>query len=69
MVTHNISFLDQTDMILVLKDGEVIESGTYHDLIKQDGGNFATLIQENSTRTSDNLEETSKSNNNSVRFT
>lgn len=34
-VTHGISFLSQMDMIYVMKDGEIAESGTYKELIRK----------------------------------
>lgn len=43
MVTHRLSTAVEADMILVLKEGKLIESGTHLDLIKQDG-EYATLF-------------------------
>lgn len=42
-VTHNISYLAQTDLVLVLRDGEVSESGTYQQLLDKKGA-FAEFL-------------------------
>ncbi|KAL0880786.1 hypothetical protein ABMA27_001981 [Loxostege sticticalis] len=42
-VTHNVSYLAQTDMVLVLKDGEVSEAGTYQQLLEKKGA-FAEFL-------------------------
>ncbi|CAB3223734.1 unnamed protein product [Arctia plantaginis] len=42
-VTHNISYLAQTDLVLVLRDGGVSESGTYQQLLDKKGA-FADFL-------------------------
>ncbi|XP_023935367.1 multidrug resistance-associated protein 1 isoform X2 [Bicyclus anynana] len=42
-VTHNVSYLAQTDHILVLRDGEVSEAGTYQQLLEKKGA-FAEFL-------------------------
>ncbi|XP_063822466.1 multidrug resistance-associated protein 1 isoform X1 [Ostrinia nubilalis] len=42
-VTHNVSYLAQTDMVLVLRDGEVSEAGTYQQLLEKKGA-FAEFL-------------------------
>ncbi|XP_022253201.1 multidrug resistance-associated protein 1-like [Limulus polyphemus] len=37
LVTHGLSFLPKTDFIIVMKDGLVVESGTYKDLLERNG--------------------------------
>lgn len=37
LVTHGITYLPQTDKIVVLKDGQVSESGTYQELLDKKG--------------------------------
>ncbi|KAF9614364.1 hypothetical protein IFM89_018239 [Coptis chinensis] len=32
-VTHQLEFLDASDLILVIKDGSIVQSGIYEDLI------------------------------------
>ncbi|XP_027090799.2 putative ABC transporter C family member 15 [Coffea arabica] len=32
-VTHQLEFLDAADLVLVMKDGKIVQSGNYHDLI------------------------------------
>lgn len=45
LVTNNLSVLPFTDSIFVLKEGQIIESGSYGELLKQQG-HFAHLISE-----------------------
>ncbi|CAB3247544.1 unnamed protein product [Arctia plantaginis] len=42
-VTHNISYLAQTDLILVLRDGQIWEAGKYHELLDKKGA-FADFL-------------------------
>lgn len=42
IVAHRLSTIREADLILVMKDGNIIEQGTHTDLIKQ-GGFYATL--------------------------
>ncbi|KAG7263239.1 LOW QUALITY PROTEIN: hypothetical protein CRUP_001508 [Coryphaenoides rupestris] len=43
LVTHGMSFLPQADLILVLVDGEITESGSYQELLSRQGA-FADFI-------------------------
>lgn len=45
LVTHGITYLPHTDKIFVLKDGEVSESGTYHELLDKKGSFAEFLVQ------------------------
>jgi hypothetical protein len=45
MISHRLSTLGQVDEIIVLKDGRIVEQGTYKDL-RRAGGVFAGLLQE-----------------------
>ncbi|XP_045495076.1 multidrug resistance-associated protein 1 isoform X1 [Colias croceus] len=42
-VTHNVSYLAQTDLVLVLRDGEISEVGTYQQLLEKKGA-FAEFL-------------------------
>jgi len=44
-VTHGITFLPEVDVIVVLKDGEVTELGTYKQLLEKKGAFAEFLIQ------------------------
>uniref|UniRef100_A0A8B9LI33 ABC-type glutathione-S-conjugate transporter n=1 Tax=Astyanax mexicanus TaxID=7994 RepID=A0A8B9LI33_ASTMX len=44
LVTHGTSFLPQADLILVLVDGEITESGSYQELLNRNGA-FADFIR------------------------
>lgn len=48
LVTNNLSVLPRTDHIFVLKNGTIIESGPYKNLIK-DGNYFSNLIKQYTT--------------------
>ncbi|KAI9346900.1 hypothetical protein BDR26DRAFT_892813 [Obelidium mucronatum] len=43
LVTHQLHFLPQCDKIVVMKEGEIAEQGTYQELIAN-GGDFAKMI-------------------------
>ena len=42
MIAHRLSTVRSADLILVLKDGELVEQGRYAELVRQ-GGLFAEL--------------------------
>ncbi|XP_045534710.1 multidrug resistance-associated protein 1 isoform X1 [Papilio machaon] len=42
-VTHNVTYLAQTDLVLVLRDGQVSEAGTYQQLLEKKGA-FADFL-------------------------
>ncbi|KAH9635556.1 hypothetical protein HF086_003170 [Spodoptera exigua] len=42
-VTHNVSYLAQTDLVVVLRDGEVSEAGSYQQLLDKKGA-FAEFL-------------------------
>ncbi|XP_063312149.1 ATP-binding cassette sub-family C member 3 [Pelobates fuscus] len=44
LVTHGVSFLPQVDHIVVIVDGKVSETGSYQDLLKQNGA-FAEFLR------------------------
>jgi ATP-binding cassette subfamily B protein len=44
LVAHRLTTLRQTDRILVFEDGQIVETGTYSDLV-QGGGVFAELVK------------------------
>ncbi|XP_069809503.1 ATP-binding cassette sub-family C member 3 isoform X2 [Dendropsophus ebraccatus] len=54
LVTHGISFLPQVDHIVVIVDGKVSETGSYQELMKQNGA-FAEFLRNYSSE--DNVEE------------
>lgn len=43
LVTHSVTFLPEADVIVVLKDGQVTESGSYKQLV-QNKGAFADFL-------------------------
>lgn len=45
LVTHGISFLPQMDTIIVIKNGEISESGNYQNLLSQKGAFSEFLIE------------------------
>ncbi|XP_073949373.1 multidrug-Resistance like Protein 1 isoform X1 [Choristoneura fumiferana] len=42
-VTHNVSYLAQTDLVIVLKEGEISEAGSYQQLLEKKGA-FAEFL-------------------------
>ena len=51
-MTHGITFLPQVDQIVVLKDGEVTEVGSYQELLSQKGA-FAEFLLSHLDQASD----------------
>lgn len=45
LVTHGITYLPQTDQILVIKEGQVSECGTYRELLDRKGAFAEFLLQ------------------------
>ena len=45
IVAHRLATIRQADTILVLKDGEVVESGTHDDLSSMPNGVYASLAK------------------------
>merc|ERR1712018_354035 len=45
LVTNAVSYLPQMDYIIVMKDGQISESGSYKDLLKMKG-DFADYLME-----------------------
>lgn len=45
LVTHGITFLPQTNNIYVMKDGQISESGSYHELLSKRGAFSDFLLQ------------------------
>ncbi|XP_020595040.1 ABC transporter C family member 3-like, partial [Phalaenopsis equestris] len=43
-VTHQLEFLDAADLILVMKDGKIVQSGKYEELIASVDGELVRLI-------------------------
>ena len=44
MVTHGIGFLHHVDMIVVLKNGQITEKGTFQELLAHKGA-FSDFLQ------------------------
>ena len=57
LVTHGVTFLPETDMIIVLKNGTITEMGSYEYLINQKG-DFADFILEQLQKAEDSETET-----------
>ncbi|KAM7485084.1 hypothetical protein LguiA_001093 [Lonicera macranthoides] len=70
LVTHQVDFLHNADLILVMRDGKVVQSGRYEELL-QSGLDFGALvaahetsmgiIEMSSTTSTDNSQQTPKS--------
>lgn len=57
LVTHGVTYLPQTDQIIVLKDGYVSENGTYQELLNRKGAFAEFMLQHIS---GDNVNEEGK---------
>ena len=55
LVTKNLSVLPHTDSILVMQEGQIIESGSYVELLEKNG-HFANLIQQYSVSENESKE-------------
>lgn len=55
LVTHGITYLPQTEHILVIKDGQVSESGTYKELLDKKGAFAEFLLQHISEDNNDGM--------------
>lgn len=44
-MTHAITYLPEVDLIIVLKNGQITESGTYKELLAQKGAFAEFLVQ------------------------
>lgn len=56
LVTHAIHFLSQVDYVYTMKDGTIVESGTFDELLEQNG-EFARLVREYGGHTEDAKED------------
>lgn len=45
VIAHRLSTIKNADQILVLEQGEILETGTHQDLVQKDGGLYQKLIQ------------------------
>jgi len=56
VVTNAVNFLAQVDEILVIKDGEIAERGTYQELLNQQGP-FAQFLEEHTNEKQDDASD------------
>ena len=47
VIAHRLSTIQHADKILVIQEGNIVESGTHHELIDIPGGVYAKLTQSN----------------------
>ncbi|XP_065338923.1 multidrug resistance-associated protein 1 isoform X7 [Cloeon dipterum] len=57
LVTHGITYLPEVDQIIVLKDGEISERGTYNELIAKKGAFADFLLQHLQEKSEDDGED------------
>ncbi|CAJ0581901.1 unnamed protein product, partial [Mesorhabditis spiculigera] len=56
LVTHGLNYTKHCDRILVIKDGQIVENGTYSELLAAQG-TFATLLTEHKNKPDEPVEE------------
>uniref|UniRef100_A0A336K4Z6 ABC-type glutathione-S-conjugate transporter n=1 Tax=Culicoides sonorensis TaxID=179676 RepID=A0A336K4Z6_CULSO len=60
LVTHSITFLPEVDSIFVLQDGQIIESGSYEELLEKNGHFSVFLLQHFQNTSEDHSVKTDK---------
>jgi ABC-type multidrug transport system fused ATPase/permease subunit len=45
VIAHRLSTIRDADMIVVIKQGEIMETGSHHDLLQIENGVYKALIQ------------------------
>lgn len=56
-MTNSLGFLAQTDCVLMLEAGRVVERGTYEELMKREDGSFAQFMSTYLSSTKDDDDE------------
>jgi ABC-type transport system involved in cytochrome bd biosynthesis fused ATPase/permease subunit len=62
VVAHRLSTISHADIIIVLREGEVIERGSHHELLSKVDGVYAAMWKEQSTSYGDGDRPTTESN-------
>ncbi|TPX77540.1 hypothetical protein CcCBS67573_g01173 [Chytriomyces confervae] len=57
LVTHQLHFLSKVDRVVVMRDGGIVEQGTYSELVKKEGGEFSALIQNYGSKEEEELDK------------
>ena len=45
-ITHRLSTLKDSDKIVVMRDGRVVEQGSYTELMEKEDGHFCTMVRD-----------------------
>ena len=61
LVTHQLHFLKNVDKIIVLRQGEIVEVGTYHELMTNTSGRLKMLLEDKDTPSDNNSDNKSYS--------
>ena len=61
LVTHQLHFLKNVDKIIVLRQGEIVEVGTYHELMTNTSGRLKMLLEDKGTPSDNNSQNKSTS--------
>ena len=65
LVTHQLHFLKNVDKIIVLRQGEIVEVGTYHELMTNTSGRLKMLLEDKDTPSDNNSDNKSTSRHSS----
>ena len=53
IVAHRLSTISHADIIIVLREGEIVERGSHDELLTKPNGTYAAMWKEQSTSYSD----------------
>ncbi|KXS10818.1 hypothetical protein M427DRAFT_61533 [Gonapodya prolifera JEL478] len=57
MATHQLHILPHSDFVICLNEGEIVEQGTYAELVAKDGGYLSEMVKNYGTKNKDEVDE------------
>lgn len=49
VITHRLEYLKHYDRVVLMEAGEIVDQGSYEELMTKPGGKFRAFVDENST--------------------